>query len=176
MANLAPQGDSVWETALGPGLNILYRMAQSGSDDWAKTIKAFNPSLGNMAEGIRGYKTNSKNQINYIYGDMEKFFKAAGFRTTGESIASDLQSAVYLDKQQKKDARQKVLMEMVKKRIDGEALTPEDYKALRKQGITGAQFQKAVKAAKMTALQRTRAGMTKQQKKDFAGTIVMEDE
>lgn len=176
MANLAPQGDSAWETALGPGLNILYRMAQSGSDDWAKTIKAFNPSLGNMAEGIRGYKTNNKNQINYIYGDMEKFFKAAGFRTTGESIASDLQSAVYLDKQQKKDARQKVLMEMVKKRIDGEALTPEDYKALREQGITGAQFQKAVKAAKMTALQRTRAGMTKQQKKDFAGTIVMEDE
>ena len=176
MANLAPQGDSVWETALGPGLNILYRMAQSGSDDWAKTIKAFNPSLGNMAEGIRGYKTNSKNQINYIYGDMEKFFKAAGFRTTGESIASDLQSAVYLDKQQKKDARQKVLMEMVKKRIDGEALTTEDYKALREQGITGAQFQKAVKEAKMTALQRTRARMTKQQKKDFAGTPVMEDE
>ena len=176
MANLAPQGDSVWETALGPGLNILYRMAQSGSDDWAKTIKAFNPSLGNMAEGIRGYKTNSKNQINYIYGDMEKFFKAAGFRTTGESIASDLQSAVYLDKQQKKDARQKLMMQMVKKRIDGEALTPEDYKTLREQGITGAQFQKAVKAAKMTALQRTRAGMTKQQKKDFAGTLVMEED
>lgn len=176
MANLAPQGDSVWETALGPGLNILYRMAQSGSDDWAKTIKAFNPSLGNMAEGIRGYKTNSKNQINYIYGDMEKFFKAAGFRTTGESIAGDLQSAVYLDKQQKKDARQKVLMEMVKKRLDGETLTNEDYKALREQKITPEQLKKAVSDAKMTALQRTRAGMTKQQKKDFAGTIVMEDD
>lgn len=176
MANLAPQGDSVWETALGPGLNILYRMAQSGSDDWAKTIKAFNPSLGNMAEGIRGYKTNSKNQINYIYGDMEKFFKAAGFRTTGESIASDIQSAVYLDKQQKKDARQKLMMEMVKKRVDGEVLTTEDYKALREQGITSAQFKKAVKEAKMTALQRTRARMTKQQKKDFAGTLVMEED
>ena len=68
------------------------------------------------------------------------------------------------------------MMQMVKKRIDGEALTPEDYKTLREQGITGAQFQKAVKAAKMTALQRTRAGMTKQQKKDFAGTLVMEED
>ena len=178
MANMIPDSASMWGYLFGPAGNITERMIRSAaSQDYTKAIKALSPAMGHLAEAvIHGYSTNSKGQINYMYNDVEKVLKSMGFRTVGESMDSDLRTAVYLDKQSRKDDRQKVMMEMVKKRIDGEALTPEDYKTLREQGITGAQFQKAVKAAKMTALQRTRAGMTKQQKKDFAGTLVMEED
>ncbi len=178
MANMIPDSASMWGYLFGPAGNITERMIRSAaSQDYTKAIKALSPVMGNLAEAvIHGYSTNNKGQINYMYNDVEKVLKSMGFRTVGESMDSDLRTAVYLDKQSRKNDRQKVMMEMVKKRIDGEALTSEDYKALREQGITGAQFQKAVKAAKMTALQRTRAGMTKQQKKDFAGTLVMEED
>lgn len=178
MANLVPDDPSIASFILGPGFNIAQRIHTSlAGGEPVKAIKAINPAIGNFAEAVvQGYHTNSKGQITYKYDGLETFFKAMGFRPVGESIDTDLQSAVYMDRTRAKDKRQKLLYDIAYKEAhEGYKPTREDYKLLRENNITGTQYRKAVKEMRMTAKERMRKRLTKQQRKDFAGTLITED-
>ena len=169
MSSMFPDNDSLLEYLAGPAGSVIPgSIASAMSGDYIKAMKAVNPAIGNIAEALRGYSTNSKGQVSYRYEGTEKYLKGMGFRPVGQSLAADMSSATYAEKTRTKDKKQKLLMNAARKRADGEKLTTAEMTELRKNGITGAQLKKAVGDLTLTTAERARKYMSKQQKKDFA--------
>ena len=177
MGGMFPDSDSLLGYALGPAGSVAWNGINSAaSGDYIKATKALNPALGNIAEAVRGYSTNSKGQVSYKYEGTERYLKSMGFRPVGQSMEADMTSALYTDKQRSKDARQKLLMEAARKRADGIKLTDEELTKLRKAGITGSQLRKAVKDMQMSTRERMKQALSKKQKKEFAGNPLLDDD
>ena len=177
MGGMFPDSDSLLGYALGPAGSVAWNGINSAaSGDYIKATKALNPALGNIAEAVRGYSTNSKGQVSYKYKDTERYLKSMGFRPVGQSMEADMTSALYTDKQRSKDARQKLLMEAARKRADGIKLTDEELTKLRKAGVTGSQLRKAVKDMQMSTSERMKQTLSKKQKKEFAGNPLLDDD
>ena len=169
MSSMFPDNDSLLEYLAGPAGRVIPGSIFSAmSGDYIKAMKTVNPAIGNIAEALRGYSTNSKGQVSYRYEGTEKYLKGMGFRPVGQSLAADMSSATYAEKTRTKNKKQKLLMDAARKRADGEKLTTAEMTELRKNGITGAQLKKAVADLTLTTAERTRKYMSKQQKKDFA--------
>lgn len=169
MSSMFPDNDSLLEYLAGPAGSVIPgSIASAMSGDYIKAMKTVNPAIGNIAEALRGYSTNSKGQVSYRYEGTEKYLKGMGFRPVGQSLASDMSSATYAEKTRTKDKKQKLLMNAARKRADGEKLTTAEMTELRKNGITGAQLKKAVGDLTLTTAERAQKYMSKQQKKDFA--------
>lgn len=169
MSGMFPDSDSLLGYLTGPAGSIIPgSIANAMSGDYIKAMKTINPALGNVAEALRGYSTNSKGQVSYKYEGTERYLKGMGFRPVGQSLASDMSSATYAEKTRTKDKKQKLLMDAARKRADGERLTTAEMTELRKNGITGAQLKKAVSDLTLTTAERAQKYMSKQQKKDFA--------
>lgn len=177
MSGMFPDSDSLLGYALGPAGSVAWNGINSAaSGDYIKAVKALNPALGNIAEAVRGYSTNSKGQVSYKYKGIERYLKSMGFRPVGQSMEADMTSALYTDKQRSKDARQKLLMEAARKRADGIKLTDEELTKLRKAGVTGSQLRKAVKDMQMSTSERMKQTLNKKQKKEFAGNPLLDDD
>lgn len=177
MGGMFPDSDSLLGYALGPAGSVAWNGINSAaSGDYIKATKALNPALGNIAEAVRGYSTNSKGQVSYKYKGTERYLKSMGFRPVGQSVEADMTSALYTDKQRSKDARQKLLMEAARKRADGIKLTDEELTKLRKAGVTGSQLRKAVKDMQMSTSERMKQTLNKKQKKEFAGNPLLDDD
>lgn len=177
MGGMFPDSDSLLGYALGPAGSVTWNGINSAaSGDYIKATKALNPALGNIAEAVRGYSTNSKGQVSYKYKGTERYLKSMGFRPVGQSVEADMTSALYTDKQRSKDARQKLLMEAARKRADGIKLTDEELTKLRKAGVTGSQLRKAVKDMQMSTSERMKQTLNKKQKKEFAGNPLLDDD
>lgn len=177
MGGMFPNSDSLLGYALGPAGSVAWNGINSAaSGDYIKATKALNPALGNIAEAVRGYSTNSKGQVSYKYKGTERYLKSMGFRPVGQSVEADMTSALYTDKQRSKDARQKLLMEAARKRADGIKLTDEELTKLRKAGVTGSQLRKAVKDMQMSTSERMKQTLNKKQKKEFAGNPLLDDD
>ena len=177
MGGMFPDSDSLLGYALGPAGSVAWSGINSAaSGDYIKATKALNPALGNIAEAVRGYSTNSKGQVSYKYEGTERYLKSMGFRPVGQSMEADMTSALYTDKQRSKDARQKLLMEAARKRADGIKLTDEELTKLRKAGVTGSQLRKAVKDMQMSTSERMKQTLSKKQKKEFAGNPLLDDD
>lgn len=177
MGGMFPDSDSLLDYALGPAGSVAWNGINSAaSGDYIKATKALNPALGNIAEAVRGYSTNSKGQVSYKYKGTERYLKSMGFRPVGQSVEADMTSALYTDKQRSKDARQKLLMEAARKRADGIKLTDEELTKLRKAGVTGSQLRKAVKDMQMSTSERMKQTLNKKQKKEFAGNPLLDDD
>lgn len=169
MSSMFPDYDSLLEYLAGPAGSVIPgSIASAMSGDYIKVIKTINPAIGNIAEALRGYSTNSKGQVSYRYEGTEKYLKGMGFRPVGQSLAADMSSATYAEKTRTKNKKQKLLMDAARKRADGEKLTTAEMTELRKNGITGAQLKKAVSDLTLTTAERAQKYMSKQQKKDFA--------
>lgn len=169
MSNMFPDNDSLLEYLAGPAGSVIPgSIASAMSGDYIKAMKTVNPAIGNIAEALRGYSTNSKGQVSYRYEGTEKYLKGMGFRPVGQSLAADMSSATYAEKTRTKNKKQKLLMDAARKRADGEKLTTAEMTELRKNGITGAQLKKAVSDLTLTTAERAQKYMSKQQKKDFA--------
>ena len=169
MSSMFPDNDFLLEYLAGPAGSIIPgSIANAMSGDYIKVIKTINPAIGNIAEALRGYSTNSKGQVSYRYEGTEKYLKGMGFRPVGQSLAADMSSATYAEKTRTKNKKQKLLMDAARKRADGEKLTTAEMTELRKNGITGAQLKKAVSDLTLTTAERAQKYMSKQQKKDFA--------
>lgn len=169
MSGMFPDSDSLLGYLTGPAGSIIPgSIANAMSGDYIKAMKAVNPAIGNIAEALRGYSTNSKGQVSYRYEGTEKYLKGMGFRPVGQSLAADMSSATYAEKTRTKNKKQKLLMDAARKRADGEKLTTAEMTELRKNGITGAQLKKAVSDLTLTTAERAQKYMSKQQKKDFA--------
>nr|DAU60548.1 MAG TPA: Chromatin remodeling complex ATPase [Caudoviricetes sp.] len=177
MGGMFPDSDSLLGYALGPAGSVAWNGINSAaSGDYIKATKALNPALGNIAEAVRGYSTNSKGQVSYKYKGTERYLKSMGFRPVGQSVEADMTSALYTDKQRSKDARQKLLMEAARKRADGIKLTDEELTKLRKAGVTGSQLRKAVKDMQMSTSERMKQTLNKKQQKEFAGNPLLDDD
>lgn len=177
MGGMFPDSDSLLGYALGPAGSVAWNGINSAaSGDYIKATKALNPALGNIAEAVRGYSTNSKGQVSYKYKGTERYLKSMGFRPVGQSVEADMTSALYTDKQRSKDARQKLLMEAARKRADGIKLTDEELTKLRKAGVTDSQLRKAVKDMQMSTSERMKQTLNKKQKKEFAGNPLLDDD
>lgn len=169
MSGMFPDSDSLLGYLTGPAGSVIPGIiANAMSGDYIKAMKTINPAIGNIAEALRGYSTNSKGQVSYKYEGTERYLKGMGFRPVGQSLASDMSSATYAEKTRTKDKKQKLLMDAARKRADGERLTAAEMTELRKNGITGAQLKKAVGDLTLTTAERAQKYMSKQQKKDFA--------
>lgn len=169
MSSMFPDNDSLLEYLAGPAGSVIPgSIASAMSGDYIKVMKTVNPAIGNIAEALRGYSTNSKGQVSYRYEGTEKYLKGMGFRPVGQSLAADMSSATYAEKTRTKNKKQKLLMDAARKRADGEKLTTAEMTELRKNGITGAQLRKAVGDLTLTTTERAQKYMSKQQKKDFA--------
>ena len=169
MSGMFPDSDSLLGYLTGPAGSVIPgSIANAMSGDYIKAMKTINPAIGNIAEALRGYSTNSKGQVSYKYEGTERYLKGMGFRPVGQSLASDMSSATYAEKTRTKDKKQKLLMNAARKRADGEKLTTAEMTELRKNGITGAQLKKAVSDLTLTTAERAQKYMSKQQKKDFA--------
>lgn len=169
MSGMFPDSDSLLGYLTGPAGSVIPgSIANAMSGDYIKAMKTINPAIGNIAEALRGYSTNSKGQVSYKYEGTERYLKGMGFRPVGQSLASDMSSATYAEKTRTKDKKQKLLMDAARKRADGERLTTAEMTELRKNGITGAQLKKAVGDLTLTTTERAQKYMSKQQKKDFA--------
>ena len=169
MSGMFPDSDSLLGYLTGPAGSVIPgSIANAMSGDYIKAMKTINPAIGNIAEALRGYSTNSKGQVSYKYEGTERYLKGMGFRPVGQSLASDMSSATYAEKTRTKDKKQKLLMNAARKRADGEKLTTAEMTELRKNGITGAQLKKAVGDLTLTTAERAQKYMSKQQKKDFA--------
>lgn len=169
MSGMFPDRDSLLGYLIGPAGSVIPgSIANAMSGDYIKAMKTINPTIGNIAEALRGYSTNSKGQVSYRYEGTEKYLKGMGFRPVGQSLAADMSSATYAEKTRTKNKKQKLLMDAARKRADGEKLTTAEMTELRKNGITGAQLKKAVGDLTLTTAERAQKYMSKQQKKDFA--------
>ena len=169
MSGMFPDSDSLLGYLTGPAGSVIPgSIANAMSGDYIKAVKTVNPTVGNIAEALRGYSTNSKGQVSYKYEGAERYLKGMGFRPVGQSLATDMSSATYAEKTRTKDKKQKLLMDAARKRADGERLTAAEMTELRKNGITGAQLKKAVGDLTLTTAERAQKYMSKQQKKDFA--------
>ena len=169
MSGMFPDSDSLLGYLTGPAGSVIPgSIASAMSGDYIKAMKTVNPAIGNIAEALRGYSTNSKGQVSYRYEGTEKYLKGMGFRPVGQSLAADMSSATYAEKTRTKNKKQKLLMDAARKRADGEKLTTAEMTELRKNGITGAQLKKAVGDLTLTTAERAQKYMSKQQKKDFA--------
>lgn len=169
MSGMFPDSDSLLGYLTGPAGSVIPgSIANAMSGDYIKAMKTINPTIGNIAEALRGYSTNSKGQVSYKYEGTEKYLKGMGFRPVGQSLAADMSSATYAEKTRTKNKKQKLLMDAARKRADGEKLTTAEMTELRKNGITGAQLKKAVGDLTLTTAERAQKYMSKRQKKDFA--------
>lgn len=169
MSGMFPDSDSLLGYLTGPAGSVIPgSIANAMSGDYIKAMKTINPTIGNIAEALRGYSTNSKGQVSYKYEGTERYLKGMGFRPVGQSLAADMSSATYAEKTRTKNKKQKLLMDAARKRADGEKLTTAEMTELRKNGITGAQLKKAVGDLTLTTAERAQKYMSKQQKKDFA--------
>lgn len=169
MSGMFPDRDSLLGYLTGPAGSVIPgSIANAMSGDYIKAMKTVNPAIGNIAEALRGYSTNSKGQVSYKYEGTERYLKGMGFRPVGQSLAADMSSATYAEKTRTKNKKQKLLMDAARKRADGEKLTTAEMTELRKNGITGAQLKKAVGDLTLTTAERAQKYMSKQQKKDFA--------
>lgn len=106
MSGMFPDSDSLLGYLTGPAGSVIPgSIANAMSGDYIKAMKTINPTIGNIAEALRGYSTNSKGQVSYKYEGTERYLKGMGFRPVGQSLASDMSSATYAEKTRTKDKK-----------------------------------------------------------------------
>ena len=171
LADVVPNEASIWANLSGPTGSTLAQLASAAArQDGTAAVKAWSPAMGHMLDAVNGYRVNSRGQIAAKYEGLERVLKAAGFRPVKESITSDMQSAMYAERDRYKNERAALLREMAEKQLDGKRLTNEDMKKLRELNITGRQLNDAIRKMEMTNDERIRASMTRRDREMLEGT------
>lgn len=171
LADVVPNEASIWANLSGPTGSTLAQLASAAArQDGTAAVKAWSPAMGHMLDAVNGYRVNSRGQIAAKYEGLERVLKAAGFRPVKESITSDMQSAMYAERDRYKNERAALLREMAEKQLDGKRLTNEDMKKLRELNITGRQLNDAIRKMEMTNDERIRVSMTRRDREMLEGT------
>ena len=175
MSGVFPDHDSLLGYMTGPAGSILPNTIKAiGNDDYIKAIKSVNPTLGNIAEALRGYSKNSKGQVSYKYEGTERFIKAMGFRPVSQSLNVDMTSALYYEKRRSIDDRQRVLLSAAQKQANVESLSREEIAELKKHNITPKQLKEAVTKLRMTTSERMAKTLTKKQRTEQADNPLLD--
>lgn len=102
-------GGLMWnQTTLGSTINQVSR--QLSYRNYAEALKAINPTLGNIALAYKGEVRTTRGRMKYQYQNMaERMWRAIGFTPLNETLAGDLASNEYAEKQEQTKAKQKAV-------------------------------------------------------------------
>lgn len=102
-------GGLMWnQTTLGSTINQVSR--QLSYRNYAEALKAINPTLGNIALAYKGEVRTTRGRMKYQYQNMaERMWRAIGFTPLNETLAGDLASNEYAEKQEQTKAKQKAI-------------------------------------------------------------------
>lgn len=101
-------GLAVNQTTLGSTINQVSR--QLSYRNYAEALKAINPTLGNIALAYKGEVRTTRGRMKYQYQNMaERMWRAIGFTPLNETLAGDLASNEYAEKQEQTKAKQEAV-------------------------------------------------------------------
>ena len=99
-------GGLMWnQTTLGSTVNQVRK--QLSYRNYAEALKAINPTMGNIALAYKGEVRTTRGRMKYQYQNMaERMWRAIGFTPLNETLAGDLASNEYAEKQEQTKAKQ----------------------------------------------------------------------
>ena len=101
-------GLAVNQTTLGSTIQQVSK--QLSYRNYAETLKAINPTLGNIALAYKGEVRTTRGRMKYQYQNMaERMWRAIGFTPLNETLAGDLASNEYAEKQEQTKAKQEAI-------------------------------------------------------------------
>ena len=129
--------------------------------------KGLSPALGNVVGATKGYNTDSKGRVAYVYKDpLERALRLCGFRTIGEALSVDTQRIVTEARKEKEKERKEA------KEAYLENPSYANKQKLKQLGYTDGEIKKF--KGNNDSLERTerlKARMTKQELKDFKDVL-----
>lgn len=102
-------GGLMWnQTTLGSTIQQVSK--QLSYRNYAEALKAINPTIGNIALAYKGEVRTTRGRMKYQYQNMaERMWRAIGFTPLNETLAGDLASNEYAEKQEQTKAKQKAV-------------------------------------------------------------------
>lgn len=102
-------GGLMWnQTTLGSTVNQVRK--QLSYRNYAEALKAVNPTMGNIALAYKGEVRTTRGRMKYQYQNMaERMWRAIGFTPLNETLAGDLASNEYAEKQEQTKAKQEAV-------------------------------------------------------------------
>lgn len=102
-------GGLMWnQTTLGSTVNQVSK--QLSYRNYAEALKAVNPTMGNIALAYKGEVRTTRGRMKYQYQNMaERMWRAIGFTPLNETLAGDLASNEYAEKQEQTKAKQEAV-------------------------------------------------------------------
>lgn len=102
-------GGLMWnQTTLGSTVNQVRK--QLSYRNYAEALKAINPTMGNIALAYKGEVRTTRGRMKYQYQNMaERMWRAIGFTPLNETLAGDLASNEYAEKQEQTKAKQEAV-------------------------------------------------------------------
>lgn len=102
-------GGLMWnQTTLGSTVNQVSK--QLAYRNYAEALKAINPTMGNIALAYKGEVRTTRGRMKYQYQNMaERMWRAIGFTPLNETLAGDLASNEYAEKQEQTKAKQEAV-------------------------------------------------------------------
>lgn len=102
-------GGLMWnQTTLGSTVNQVRK--QLSYRNYAEALKAINPTMGNIALAYKGEVRTTRGRMKYQYQNMaERMWRAIGFTPLNETLAGDLASNEYTEKQEQTKAKQEAV-------------------------------------------------------------------
>ena len=102
-------GGLMWnQTTLGSTVNQVSK--QLSYRNYAEALKAINPTMGNIALAYKGEVRTTRGRMKYQYQNMaERMWRAIGFTPLNETLAGDLASNEYAEKQEQTKAKQEAV-------------------------------------------------------------------
>jgi hypothetical protein len=145
-----------------PAINKPISFAQDmAAGNYANAVRDVSPGLYNQyAAWVAGASEGSRGRTNGVYDDMySKMLRAAGFTSTDERIASDIQRITYNQKDEKAKEKQKAIDEFI------ENPTNENAKRLKELGVKPSTVKKERERKKRSKLDRIKVDMSKEELK-----------
>lgn len=101
-------GLAVNQTTLGSTIQQVSK--QLSYRNYAEALKAINPTIGNIALAYKGEVRTTRGRMKYQYQNMaERMWRAIGFTPLNETLAGDLASNEYAEKQEQTKAKQEAI-------------------------------------------------------------------
>jgi hypothetical protein len=96
------------QTTLGSTVNQVLK--QMSYRNYAEALKAVNPTMGNIVQAYKGEVRTTRGRMKYQYQNMaERMWRAIGFTPLNETLAGDLASNEYAEKQEQTKAKQEAV-------------------------------------------------------------------
>ena len=148
--------------ALGPAASkVAQTISNLRGGNYSAALRSYSPGLANIYMAASGKSIGSRGRTNATYDDnYSRLLRLAGFRSTEEAIDMDIQEALYNQRKETKDDKQKAIDAYLNDE------SSENLKRVKALGITPETVKKERERKKLDRLGRTKAGMSKEELKN----------